>query len=234
MKHLRLRRPSPAMVVAVVALVSATVGPAIAQEAVDLAKTKKISGSRITSRSISGNKLKNNTLTGKQIAESKSGEGPDREERRQRDQRYECDECDECNECDERDQRFVNAANAVTADSAPPFAYAHIDSAGNLYASRTRNLTATKLGVGSMCFRVGQAPKNVTTAVENIFDRFVFAFRGSRRKFPAAVLPALMPLPAQSATEGAPSRTRLTTSHSTEAPVSRAVGHAIVRATMPR
>ena len=36
-------------------------------------------------------------------------------------------------------------------------------------------MTATKLGVGSMCFRVGQAPKNVTTAVENIFDRFVFA-----------------------------------------------------------
>ena len=53
-------------------------------------------------------------------------------------------------------------------------AYAHVDSAGNLDTSRTKGLTATKLGVGSLCFVVTPPPSNVTTAVEDA-SQFVFA-----------------------------------------------------------
>jgi hypothetical protein len=73
-KH--LHRPSPAMVVAMIALVAAFAGPAVASDAVDFAKKKLINGKNIKSRSISGSKLKNDTLTGIQISESKLGKVP--------------------------------------------------------------------------------------------------------------------------------------------------------------
>jgi hypothetical protein len=53
-------------------------------------------------------------------------------------------------------------------------AYAHVDSAGNLDASRTKGPTATKLGTGSLCYVVSPPPVNVTTAVEESIH-FVFA-----------------------------------------------------------
>jgi hypothetical protein len=75
--RLRLRRPSPAMLIAIVALVSSFAGPALANQAVDLArKAKLINGSKIKARSIAGSKLKNNTVTGKQVAESSLGQVP--------------------------------------------------------------------------------------------------------------------------------------------------------------
>jgi hypothetical protein len=69
-----VRRPSPAMLVAVTALVSSFTGPAIADQAATIAA--KLNGSKIKTRSISGSKLKNNTITGKQVAESKLGKVP--------------------------------------------------------------------------------------------------------------------------------------------------------------
>jgi hypothetical protein len=65
---MRSRLPSPALVVASLALVVALGGTAFA--------AAKISGSEIKTHSISGNRLKNNTLTGKQIQESKLGKVP--------------------------------------------------------------------------------------------------------------------------------------------------------------
>jgi hypothetical protein len=56
------------MVVAVIALFSALAGPALADQAAQIAK--KLNGSSIKTRSVAGNKLKNNTVTGKQIKES--------------------------------------------------------------------------------------------------------------------------------------------------------------------
>jgi hypothetical protein len=67
-------RPSPAMIVAVTALISALAGPAIADQAVGLAKRAKlIDGSKIKPRSVSANRLKSNALTGTEIDESKLG-----------------------------------------------------------------------------------------------------------------------------------------------------------------
>jgi hypothetical protein len=64
------------MVVALIALVAAFAGPAVASEAVDFARSKLISGSSIKKRSISGNRLRNNTLSGTQILESRLGKVP--------------------------------------------------------------------------------------------------------------------------------------------------------------
>jgi hypothetical protein len=61
-------RPSPAFVIATLALVVALGGTSYA--------ATKISGSQIKKHSISGNRLKNNTLTGKQINEGKLGTVP--------------------------------------------------------------------------------------------------------------------------------------------------------------
>src|SRR5579862_499325 len=67
----RRRRPSGAMVVAIVALVVAMTGSAVAGPLKTL-----ISGSSIKKNSIPGNRLVNHTLTGKQINLKKLGTVP--------------------------------------------------------------------------------------------------------------------------------------------------------------
>src|SRR5919198_3508126 len=69
-------RQAPALVVAVIALVVAAGGLSLAAPATHHSKSKKISGSRIKKRWIAGNRLRNNTLTGVQINESKLGKVP--------------------------------------------------------------------------------------------------------------------------------------------------------------
>ncbi len=70
MHALRSRRPSGAMVVAVIALVFAVSGTAIAA-------SHLVSGDKlIKKRSLSGNRLRNHTLTGKQINLKKLGKVP--------------------------------------------------------------------------------------------------------------------------------------------------------------
>jgi hypothetical protein len=65
MRKLRSRMPSPAMVVAVIALVAAVGGTAYAAH--------QISGNLIKKHTIGGSKLKKDTLTGYQIKNSKLG-----------------------------------------------------------------------------------------------------------------------------------------------------------------
>jgi hypothetical protein len=65
MRFLRLRRPSPALAIAVIALVVALGGSAYA--------VRQISGSTIRIRSIPGNRIANNALTGTQINEARLG-----------------------------------------------------------------------------------------------------------------------------------------------------------------
>ncbi|MEK6277208.1 MAG: hypothetical protein AABM29_04260 [Actinomycetota bacterium] len=67
MSKLRRARPSPAMVVSVIALVAALAGTAYAA---------KINGGSIVRQSIGGGKLKKNTLSGFQIKTSKLGTVP--------------------------------------------------------------------------------------------------------------------------------------------------------------
>jgi hypothetical protein len=73
-KRLGLTRPSPAMVVAMLALVMAFTGPAVADQVV--AAAKKINGKNLKTRSIAGNRLRNNTITGIQVKESSLGKVP--------------------------------------------------------------------------------------------------------------------------------------------------------------
>jgi hypothetical protein len=73
-RFLRARKPSPAMLVAIVALVSSFAGPAVADQAVQIAKA--LNGGKIKAHSIAGSKLKNNTITGKQVNEGKLGKVP--------------------------------------------------------------------------------------------------------------------------------------------------------------
>ena len=65
MRFLRLRRPSPALVIAVLALVVALGGSAYA--------VSQINGSTIKRRSIPGDRIRNNALTGTQINEARLG-----------------------------------------------------------------------------------------------------------------------------------------------------------------
>jgi hypothetical protein len=65
----RLRRPSPALVIALLALVAALGGTAYA--------VKQINGATIRKRSIPGDRIRNNGLTGTQIDESRLGRVPE-------------------------------------------------------------------------------------------------------------------------------------------------------------
>ena len=67
----RVRRPSPSILIACLALFLALGGGVYAA-----AKSSKISGSKIKKSSIAGNRLKKDTLTGKQIKESTLGTVP--------------------------------------------------------------------------------------------------------------------------------------------------------------
>jgi len=71
----RGRRPSPAVLIALLALVLSVAGPALAHDASGFA-ARVISGRTIKQHSISGVRLKNNTLTGLQIDEAKLGPVP--------------------------------------------------------------------------------------------------------------------------------------------------------------
>ena len=74
--RIRAQQPSAALTVAVIALIASLSSTAPAQDAVDFAKTKLLDGKNIRSKSIAGSKLRNNTVTGTQVSESKLGKVP--------------------------------------------------------------------------------------------------------------------------------------------------------------
>ena len=81
MSRLRLRKPSPAMAVALVALVVSLGGTAAAAgfgpfEGNEIIKKKSLSGNRLKKHSVSGNRLQGHTITGTQINLSKLGKVP--------------------------------------------------------------------------------------------------------------------------------------------------------------
>ena len=69
----RIKLPSPAMAISLLALFVALGGTGYAAVKINgkNIKAKTITGTKLKNRTITGTKLKNNTLTGKQIAESK-------------------------------------------------------------------------------------------------------------------------------------------------------------------
>ena len=68
---LRPSRPSPAMLVAILALVVAMSGSAVAVSA-----ARHSGDTLISKRSLSGNRLRHNTVTGKEVSEQKLGQVP--------------------------------------------------------------------------------------------------------------------------------------------------------------
>ena len=79
---LKGRRPSPAMVVAVVALVATLAGTAFAGVATisklngKTVKKNSLPGNRVKKKSLPGNRIKKNSITGKQVKESSLGKVP--------------------------------------------------------------------------------------------------------------------------------------------------------------
>jgi hypothetical protein len=129
LKRIPLRRPSPAMIVAMIALVGAFGGSAIADEAVQISKL--IKGSKIKKRSIAGNRLKRDTLGGTEINESKLGKVPSAKNAdaaaSAQEARNATNAVNAANAANAANaENAANAANAVNADSVDGFSAARI------------------------------------------------------------------------------------------------------------
>src|SRR5919106_3082674 len=80
---LKERRPSPAMIVALVALVTALAGTAFAGVATiskisgKTVKKNSLPGNRVKKNSLPGDRVKKNSITGQQVKESSLGQVPD-------------------------------------------------------------------------------------------------------------------------------------------------------------
>jgi hypothetical protein len=113
MRHRHI--PSPAMIVALLALFVALGGTVYAASTINGKSVKKNSlpGNRIKQKTVTGNRLKNNTITGTQVNESTLGKVPS----------------------------AATADTAATALSANPPAYAHIFANGTVDGSDTLNLS---------------------------------------------------------------------------------------------
>lgn len=122
--HRRIPRPSPAMIVAIVALFVAMGGTVYAASTINGKAIKKNSlpgnrvkasslpGSKIKKKSIAGNRLKNDTITGAKVSEESLGKVPS----------------------------AATADTATTALSASPPAYAHINPDGSVDAANSHNI----------------------------------------------------------------------------------------------
>jgi hypothetical protein len=164
-KRLAGRRPSAAMVVAMTALVMAFTGPAIADQVVSAAK--KINGKDIKSRSIAGNRLRNDTVTGIQVSESKLGKVPS------------ASKADSATSAATATNaanaaNATNAANAANASSLSgasaadlqdPAAYAVVfESPVSLDAAYSKNVLGVSPGLssGTYCFDLPFVPKSIS------------------------------------------------------------------------
>ncbi|HET9591640.1 MAG TPA: hypothetical protein VFP17_01885 [Solirubrobacterales bacterium] len=123
----RLSLPSPAMVVAVVALVVALGGTVYATGRIDghLVKKNSLPGNRIAKKSEPGNKLRDNTVTGTQVNEATLGE---------------VSAASFARHAARADTAGV-AELAQTAQITVPPAYAHIEAGGAVDPTDSHNLT---------------------------------------------------------------------------------------------
>ena len=122
----RIRRlPSPALIVASLALLLAAAGGiTYAASKINGHNIKKnsIPGNRIKKHSLRGNRLKKNTVTGRRIKESTLSTVP-------------------------------SARHATSADSAQPEAFAQVSGAGALNPANTKNVgSVVKVGTALYCF----------------------------------------------------------------------------------
>lgn len=120
----RIPRPSPAMVVALLALFVAMGGSVYAASTINgktvkkntlpgnRVKTSSLPGNKLKQKTVTGNRLKNDTITGTQINEATLGTVPS----------------------------ATTATTATTALSASPPAYAHINADGSVDSANSHNI----------------------------------------------------------------------------------------------
>lgn len=161
LQRMRPQRPSAAMIVAVIALVAALGGSAVADDAVQFAKSKVINGSKIKKKSIAGSKLKNNTVTGTQVNESKLAKVPSATKADSATKATSATNADTLDGVD-------SAGFARTGASAPPRAYAKVNDDGTLDTANSFNVIDSVLGTnpGRYCFKLGFTPKSMVASAE--------------------------------------------------------------------
>ena len=166
LKRVRARRPSAAMIVAMIALITALSGSAVADNAVEFAKTKVLNGKNIKKRSIAGNKIRNNSITGTQVKESTLGKVPSATS---------ADSATSAGNAGTLDG-IDSTGFARTGASAPPRAYARVNDDGTLDTANSFNVIDSVLGTnpGRYCFKLGFTPKVMVASAE----RFVGANNG--------------------------------------------------------
>jgi hypothetical protein len=121
MRRWHIRRPSPSMLVAVLALFVALGGTVYAASSINGKTIKKNSlpGNRIKKKTATGDRLKNNTITGTQVNESSLGKVPTAA----------------------LADKATTADTATTALSANPPAYAHILPNGSVDSGDALNIS---------------------------------------------------------------------------------------------
>lgn len=119
MRHRHIPRPSPAMIVAILALFVALGGTVYAASTINGKSIKKNSlpGNRIKKKTATGNRLKNDTITGTQVNEATLGKVPS----------------------------ATTADTAATAGTANPPAYAHIFANGAVDGGDTFNISGANV-----------------------------------------------------------------------------------------
>lgn len=125
----RIPRPSPAMIVAVLALFVALGGTVYAASSISGKTIKKNSlpGNRIKQKTVTGNRLKNDTITGTQVNEATLGKVPSAAT---------ADSATTANSA----TTAVTAETAKTALSPVPPAYAHIFPDGSVDGPNSHNI----------------------------------------------------------------------------------------------
>lgn len=128
-------RPSPALVISLIALFVALGGTVYA--------TSKISGKTIKKGSEPGNRIKKNTITGKQVKEASLGVVPN-----------------------------ASALGGTAAAAFAPISYASVNSGGSVDAANSKGISSSNVtksgGLGVYCFHGFSAvPKNIEATANN-------------------------------------------------------------------
>jgi len=145
LRHRRIPRPSPALIVAILALFVALGGTVYAAAAINgkLIKKNSTPGNRLKKKTVTGNRLKNDTVTGTQVNEATLGKVPS----------------------------ATTADTATTALSANPPAYAHIFGNGTVDGSDALNIAnanVTHPEAGVYCLTgLGVTPHVVLAEVDS-------------------------------------------------------------------
>ena len=158
MRYLRIRLPSPALVIAVIALVVAVGGTSYA--ALTLPKGS-VGAKQLKKNSVGKKQLKKNSVTSVKVKNGSlksidfgSGELPKGDK-------------------GDKGDRGTNGTNGTNGVNGSAVAFAHVNANGTLDSAKSKNITATsQVGAvpGYYCINVAVPVKNIVATVDNIGD----------------------------------------------------------------